>query len=84
MWKHHLCIFTASKKSFFNRLCDLNVRNDVILVVVKIGGLFLGLSSVELLQLGLAQVVDDAGADGVAHHVQHGPEAIEKPVNGKD
>ena len=81
-----MCIFTASKKSFFNRLCDLNVRSHgrVILEVVKIGGLFLGLSSVELLQFGLAQVVDDAGADGVAHHVQHSPEAIEKPVNGKD
>ncbi len=39
---------------------------------------------IQLLQLRLAHVVDDAGADGVAHHVQHRPEAIEKPVDGQN
>jgi len=29
-------------------------------------------------------VVDDAGADGVAHHVDDSPESIEEPVDGED
>lgn len=37
-----------------------------------------------LLQLRLAQVVDDAGAQRVAHHVHQGAEAVEQPVYGDD
>ena len=89
--KAPLCILTVFKKKLllFIRLVDLNVRNNgrvfvIVMVMVMVGRVSLGLPTIELVQLGLAQVVDNTSADGVAHHVQHGPESIEKPVDGED